>query len=367
MFKAQRGLTKEDVIILDSYWNEETVTLLRQNGRDDELICPVCKQPVLVKAGQKKRWHFAHKDLTNCPLKNESPNVLQARMLLYSWLKSKFGEKVTVEQYFPESNLPRPIDCYVELSNEHKIGYWILEKGIRDRWAIQHSLSELGISNVWVPLANLLREDNHDQETIHLTSTERDIAYISEYNSLYSGNGRSLSYLDVENNNILTLRGLHCIHSPQKYHFNFKLVTILDQVLLSQQTGEFVHPGEHERLEKLKKEIEKQKRLRAIEEQRRRSEENKRQQKLTEKQDRTFSRSITQTWNVKHPFTETSSHLLKPPKGKKIESESCNYLEKPFPCIVCAKMTTNWTTLDLNNNTCTCSNECLADSQKGVK
>ena len=44
MFKAQRGLTKEDVIILDSYWNEETVALLRQNGRDDELICPVCSK-----------------------------------------------------------------------------------------------------------------------------------------------------------------------------------------------------------------------------------------------------------------------------------------------------------------------------------
>ena len=109
-------------------------------------------------------------------------------MLLYSWLKSKLGEKVTIEQHFPESNLPRPVDCYVKLPNEHKIAYWILEKGIRDRWTLHHALSQFGISIVWVPLANMIREDEQDQGTIHLTPTERDIAYPSEYNNLYSRN-----------------------------------------------------------------------------------------------------------------------------------------------------------------------------------
>ena len=36
-----------------------------------------------VRAGEIKRWHFAHKHLQDCPLQHESPQILQARALLY--------------------------------------------------------------------------------------------------------------------------------------------------------------------------------------------------------------------------------------------------------------------------------------------
>ncbi len=248
MFKAQDGLTEEDIIILDPYWNEDTIEPLRKQGRDDNLICPVCKQPVQVRAGRKKRWHFAHKDLSNCPLKQESPNVLQARVLLYSWLQAKLGEKVTVEKHFPGADLPRPVDCYVELSSDQKIGYWILERGLRDRWTLQNTLSHMGVSIVWVPLKDMLKVDEEDDGSVHLTPTERDIAFSSDYNQLYSHFDSALSYLDVDKKTVLTLRGLNCVHLPQKYRFDFKLKNDLNQILFVPQTGELVHPGEHERL-----------------------------------------------------------------------------------------------------------------------
>jgi hypothetical protein len=243
MFKAQKGLTQEEIIIIDPYWNEETIGLLRQQGRDDQLICPVCKQPVLVRAGKKKRWHFAHKDLSNCPLKHESPNILQARVILYTWLKTKLGDQVTIEKHFPGIDLPRPIDCYVELSNQQKIGYWIMERGIRDRWTLQHTFSNLNMSIIWVPLLDMLRVDEEDPAAVHLTPTERDIAFFSDYNQLYSHFDCALSYLDVDNKTVLTLRGLNCVHLPQKYQFDFKLVTAIDEMLFFPQTGELVHPG----------------------------------------------------------------------------------------------------------------------------
>jgi hypothetical protein len=367
MFKAQRGLKEEEIIILDPYWNEENIELLRKQGRADELTCPVCKQPVLVRAGKKKRWHFAHKDLTNCPLKHESLNVLQARVLLYSWLKLKLGGKVTVEQYFPGTDLPRPVDCYAELSNEQKIGYWILDKGIRDRWALQHTFSQLGISIVWVPLTDMLREDEEDQGTVHLTPTERDISSSSDYNQLYSQFDNSLSYLDVEEKTVVTLRGLNCIHSPQKYRFDSKLVSLLVQMLFLPQTGEFVHPGEHERLEELRREIEEQERLAAIEEQKRREEEKKRQQELAEQRKRMFSQDRSQTGYVKDYVSKTPSPIPKPPKEKKRESESFDYLDKQYPCRICGNMTVNWTSLDLGSKTCICSRECLIDSHEEGK
>ncbi|MCP4297718.1 MAG: hypothetical protein GY786_19130, partial [Proteobacteria bacterium] len=265
MFKALGRQVEEEIIILDPYWNENTIVPLRKTGRKDDLICPVCKQPVHVRAGKKKRWHFAHKDLSNCPLKHESPNILQARGLLYSWLKTKLGDKVTIEKHFPSTNLPRPIDCFVEMSSDKKIGYWILEKGIRDRWALQQTFSYLGISIIWIPLEDMLKVDEENPDSVHLTPTERDLLFFSEYNQLYSQFDSALTYLNLSEQTALTLRGLNCIHLPQVYRCNIKMKNDLSQMLFSPQTGELVHPGEHERLEELRKEIEEKKRLREIE------------------------------------------------------------------------------------------------------
>ncbi|MBF0451145.1 MAG: hypothetical protein HQK75_10610 [Candidatus Magnetomorum sp.] len=32
---------------------------LRYSGQNNQLICPECEQPVLVKAGEIKQWHFS--------------------------------------------------------------------------------------------------------------------------------------------------------------------------------------------------------------------------------------------------------------------------------------------------------------------
>lgn len=341
MFKAQKGLTQEEIIIPAPCWNEENILSLRQQGHNDELICPVCKQPVLVKAGKKKRWHFAHKDLTNCPLKNESAGVLQARFLLYSWLNSKLEDKVTIEKHFPATDLPRPVDCYVELSDEQKIGYWILERGSRDRWMIHHALSNQGVQIVWVPLASMLREDDEEQDTVHLTPTERDITYSSDYNHLYSHFDSSLSYLNVEEKAIVTLRGLRCIHSPQKYLFDFKLITDLDQMLFLPRTGELVHPGEHEQFEELK----------------RREQKIELQKERAEQERAILPLARNQTMFKPQPPLQTN-----PPKEKD-KPIIYDHLNKPYPCRVCGTMTTNWSTLNMKDKTCICSLECLAKSQ----
>lgn len=345
MFKALAHRTEKEIIILDPFWSEDTIEPLRKQGQDDDLLCPVCRQPVLVRAGNKKRWHFAHKDLSNCPLKHESPNILQARTLLYSWLKSKLGERVTIEKHFPKTNLPRPIDCYVELSEEQKIGYWILERGIRDRWKLQRTLSSLGISIIWVPLINMLKPDDKDLEAVYLTPTERDIAFSSDFNQLYSTVDSAVSYVDIDKKTVITLRGLACIHLPQKYAFDAKLETNLNEMLFFPQTGEFVHPGEYEQLVALKEKSKEQERLRKIE-------------------------------NLRHMnFSNTKEHATykedfipkRPPSStfqKKEKKESYNYIEQPYPCEICGTETANWSTLDLKSNTCICSSECLAKSQE---
>ena len=110
MFKALHRPSGEEIVILEPRWRRQLDTLRLLDAQDD-LVCQGCLQPVRVRAGEVKRWHFAHKHLQNCPYEFESPVLLQCRAVLYEWLVSQLGEDVvTLEKKSP---LPRPVDCWV--------------------------------------------------------------------------------------------------------------------------------------------------------------------------------------------------------------------------------------------------------------
>lgn len=59
--------------------------------------------------------------------------------------------------------------------------------------------------------------------------------------------GRSLHYLDAEQRTLTTFRGLHLVHLPHVFAGQ-KERHSLATIQVSPQTGEFVHPGEYDRL-----------------------------------------------------------------------------------------------------------------------
>jgi competence CoiA-like predicted nuclease len=85
----------EQVVILDAQWRSR-LNDLRNLCSADRLMCPVCRQPVWTRAGTQRRWHFAHKHLSDCPSSRELPELLQARAVLYEWLVAKFGTGAVV-------------------------------------------------------------------------------------------------------------------------------------------------------------------------------------------------------------------------------------------------------------------------------
>lgn len=360
MFKSMDSITNRDVVILDPIWNDTTIGSLRVKSREDHLLCPTCKQPVRVRAGEKKRWHFAHKTLSDCPLAYESQTILQARSLLYKWLNSKLGDILTIEKHFPGSDLPRPIDCYYETSAHHKIGYWILEKGLRSRFPLQGTLNDLNIEIQWIFLSNMIRIDEEDSDSLHLCPTERDFAFTSQINQLYSPYDQALNYLDVDSCKVTTFRGLHCVHLPQLYRFHAKLQNDLENVLVIKSTGELVHPGEYEELKLLEE-------RRRIEEQRK-AVQKKRQQEELLKQQEIFRREQLikqQEREAQQKERAAASNTLPrvPPEIRQPSASGTGYLRGPFRCVVCGKFTENWTTLDTKTNTCVCSIECLRKQQ----
>ncbi len=121
MLRSLDSSTGEDIIIFDFDEDSRVIEEIREKSRNGVIICPECDQPVVVKAGTKKRNHFAHRALGTCPLSSESANVLQGRKLLYEWLSKKLSSKypdnheLVLEKTFPCEELRRPTDCYLEL------------------------------------------------------------------------------------------------------------------------------------------------------------------------------------------------------------------------------------------------------------
>jgi hypothetical protein len=264
MFKAQHQPSGQEIIILDTRWKQQ-IDYLREMDKKDALVCPGCKQPVRVRAGKVKRWHFAHKHLHNCPFERESPKLLMTRAVLYEWLVEKFGEDyVTVEKTIDSTAPPRHIDCWVEKEGQ-TFAYWIFDRRMPpdERSQLATNFARLGVPVNRVFVAELLRmEQDLMQDRLHLTTTERTFIQKSEFDAAWQTHfehlGGSLHYLDADSGILTSFRNLSIVHKPQLYGGK-RLEHCLNDVSASSTTGEFVHPGEEVQRKKRQREIEQQK------------------------------------------------------------------------------------------------------------
>ena len=307
MFKALDKRDNSDVVILDQQWLE-AIDKLRELDHEDILICQGCRQPVRVRAGDQRREHFAHKHLINCNYSDESPILRNSRAVLYEWLKTKIDANVTIEKQVDGSELFRPIDCWV--AKDSKVfAYWIIDSALKPekRMVLQNSAENLGIQFHWVFCENMLRIDQDNSDNLFLSTTEREFIQHSKHCDVYSYEhsvlGGSLHYLDINNRKLVTYRNLSLYHKPNVFT-GYNVNSNLDEVSISAETGEFVHKGEYEKLQKYEQEI-----------------------------------------SLHHKETMISSTvnmtLSSPLFGKK-------------KCQICGEMTDNWASFDGNTGLCKC-------------
>lgn len=256
MYRAINARDGASIIILDPQW-AGAIDYLRALDAQDVLVCQRCRQPMRVRAGMVKRWHFAHKHLLNCPYGHESPALLEARAVLYEWLVEKFGDRVTIEKTIDDLDFSHPIDCWVE-TTLGSIAYWIIDAAIKPdaRDSLLQGFGQLNVAVNWVFTASMLREDENAPGNVHLTTTERGFMHRTTYDQVvHSGvEGKSLHYLDAGARVLMTYRGLHLIHPPQLFRGR-KESHELAAVQLLPKTGELVHPGEQERLDQYRQEL----------------------------------------------------------------------------------------------------------------
>src|SRR5690625_7316594 len=71
--------------------NHLTTAAIEEHRQQNRFYCPICQEPVMIKAGIKLIPHFAHYAKTDCPSYRggEGPYHERGKLLLYEWLKAQ--------------------------------------------------------------------------------------------------------------------------------------------------------------------------------------------------------------------------------------------------------------------------------------
>ncbi len=257
MYKALESPSLEEIVILEKRWRSR-IDDLRSWGAQSKLVCPGCRQDVHVKAGKSRRWHFAHKHLRNCPLSRQSPELLNARAVLYEWIVEEFRYrqvKIEIEKELP--GLPRPVDIWIGTDTK-PIVYWIFDTRLTPemRNSLIQGMEHAEVLVNWLFTASFLHEDELYPGRLHLTTTEREFLCISTLDELAQlagdASGKSITYLYPEKASLVTFRRLRLQHAPQRFAGR-RLENQLKEVTILPKSGEFIHPDEIDWLERYRR------------------------------------------------------------------------------------------------------------------
>ncbi len=253
MYKAVHRLSGEEILTLSSAWRGR-VDELRTLDRADLLLCQGCRQAVRLKSGPRKRPHFAHKHLQGCSYGGESPQVLEARAVLYDWLAGCYPGRVDAEWRAQGLDLPRGVDCVVQ-TGERPVAFWILDASLKleAREQLQKAFAAGGLPVTWVLLSGLLRPDPNHPAWLLLSPTERFCLRATPYDGIGRENrlseqdfGGSLYYLDAGARTMTVCRSLERVHAPNVFSGRCSAGG-LEQLALDAR-GDFVLPGEEREL-----------------------------------------------------------------------------------------------------------------------
>lgn len=243
MLTAMRTIDSSQVILLRED-GPSRAEHLREEALDGRIVCEGCRQPVIVRAGKERVWHFAHRAGGDCPRAKDSLDVLECRALLYAWLRVRFPDSIQLEKTAPR--LPRPLDCWIERPGKPTLAWWVVPAAVKPdvREAMLKGCRKLGVLLHPVFHARLLVKEPGEGR-ISLSATLRELTEHSAYDGLYGFGDESLHFLDPARRQLTTCRGIWLRHPPQGHQATL-LEHPLESVLLNPRTGEFVHPGEHE-------------------------------------------------------------------------------------------------------------------------
>ena len=367
---------------------------LREWAREGRLVCHGCREPTWFRTGDKRRPHFAHRSKSDCPLGQQSLEVLEAKALVFEWLRAKQRKKDGVLiQVDMDEPVPGREDLRADvMARTHKelvFAYWFFDRRqrARENWL---QLRTETLRPHFIHLTSTLKLPG--PRAIELTASQRDfITCPSRYDPCVGGNdGDHLTFLDPDTGQVSIYRRLFCDHPPALFRWGVLRQTPLADALLCPNTGEIVAEAdtdallEHARKEKerLQREAEQlqrqaEERLRTEERLRAAGAERQRAEAEWIERKRLHGSRLRAHQLLAQPEPEApgfaslaeagSSAYSKQPASPPASDEPLMSLNRPYRCRHCGNMAKEWQSLDLKRNECVCRDCFLRRSATGQR
>jgi hypothetical protein len=374
MFVSLNKETGARLTSIDPRWASR-LEELREMTRSGLLVCCGCDQKLWLRVGGGRRPHFAHRSLADCPLAQESVEVMEAKAKIYLWLSTKYPGKAELDVDLKIPGWKRYADLVLRSPSEKAFIYWIFDRQQRER-AVLLSRKDTAMQHHFIHTESTL--DLHGEE-LRLTASQRDFIEHSDYNKLPFRNGSGhLTFFDSATSEVSIYRALVCVHQPNVFAWKLVRKGPLSKALIRPKTGEMLFPRDVEALaEWREKERARQAAARAAEEKRKAEEEErkaKEQERRAREQERRrleqemLARLLAaqsaeeqssedmeaEDMDVEDPETgaENENHILA--EREAVEEEPGINLNGPFRCEDCGQETTEWSSASPTQGTCIC-------------
>ena len=253
--------------------------------------------------------------------------------------------------------MQRSLDAWV-LHKKYRFAYWLVDRQMKpdDREHLKLTALSLGACLHVLFLAQTMRRNNTPKDFLNLTTTERFYLQSSKYD--LSDNPQckgSLNYLDENTSTVITFRAMSCTEPPQRFSGR-ELSHPLTSMLVSPISGQFVHPGEKEGLERY--------------EEKQRGKKKQASAHVKFKTTHWIGQRLPPGARVQpapcpHPIALTpvpqppAANQLPPPGSSDVTATPLMVPpDKEAPCTMCGQVTNDWWYYDPKTHTCKC-NVCL--------
>ncbi|WP_339163761.1 competence protein CoiA family protein [Siminovitchia sp. FSL W7-1587] len=150
--------------------------------RNIRFYCPVCKEPLVLKAGSVRIPHFAHRIKSQCfTTEPESARHLQGKKDLFRFCL-KNGYESTLEQYLPEIQ-QRPDVLAIRNGRRYAIEYQCTPISIRSIQQRSDRYLKIGITPIWIiggyPFVKKLKNSVYELTDFYWSLTKRTGADIT--------------------------------------------------------------------------------------------------------------------------------------------------------------------------------------------
>jgi hypothetical protein len=372
MFVSLNRETGARLTSIDPQWASR-LEELREMARSGRLVCCGCDQKLWLRVGGRRRPHFAHRSLADCPLAHESVEVMEAKAKIYLWLSTKYPGKAELDVDLTIPGWKRYADLVLRKPYKKAFVYWIFDRQQRERGAL---LSRQGgaMHHHFIHTESTL--DLHAAE-LRLTASQRDFIEFSDYDKVPDGYGPGhLTFFDSATSEVSIYRGLVCVHEPNVFAWKLVRKGPLSEALIRPKTGEMLFRRDVEALaEWREKERARQAGARAAEERRKAEEEErkaKEQERRVKEQERRRVEMLARVLAAQSAAKDDLEDLeeedveadeadpgaeqengIAAKKQAEEEEQGIN-LNGPFRCEDCGQETTEWSSASPAQGTCVC-------------